>query len=125
MDVAQALADLTELSAQIEAAVIASAEGEMQASTLADLAGAALARAAAERLREAGDRAVGVEAATGQGSFFAVRDGERLVAGVTGRGAPSGLVLYDLRTCLRRLAEAPKPPRKRAPRKPKERDAAA
>jgi predicted regulator of Ras-like GTPase activity (Roadblock/LC7/MglB family) len=120
-----ALADLTELSAQIEAAVVASPDGEAQASTLPEPAGAAFARAAAELLREAGDRAVAAEAATGQGSLFAVRDGERLVAAVTGRGAPSGLVLYDLRTCLRRLAEEPERPRKRAPRKQKEPDAAA
>jgi len=125
VDAAQALADLTEISAQIEAAVIASPDGAALASTSPDGAGAALARAAAEVLREAGDRAVAVEAATGEGSLFAARDATHVVAAVTGRGVPSGLVLYDLRTCLRRLAEEPEPPkRKRAPRK-KEPDAPA
>jgi predicted regulator of Ras-like GTPase activity (Roadblock/LC7/MglB family) len=126
VDAAQALADLTELSAQIEAAVIASPDGVPLASTLPGSAAEALARAAAELLREAGEGAVSVEAATGEGSVFAARDGAHAVLAVTPRGVPSGLVLYDLRTCLRRLAEEQKPPkRKRAPRKKKEPDATA
>ena len=125
MDAAQALADLTEISAQIEAAVVASPDGAALASTRLDGAGVALARAAAELLREAGEQAVAVEAATAEGSLFAARDAAHVVAAVTGRDAPSGLVLYDLRTCLRRLAEQPEPPkRKRASRK-KEPGAAA
>jgi hypothetical protein len=125
VDAAQALADLTEISAQIEAAVVASPDGEALASTRRDGAGAALAGAAADLLREAGEQAVAVEAATGEGSLFAARDGVHVIAAVTGRDAPSGLVLYDLRTCLRRLAEQPaRPKRKRAPKK-KEPDAAA
>jgi predicted regulator of Ras-like GTPase activity (Roadblock/LC7/MglB family) len=126
VDAAQALADLTEISAQIEAAVIASPDGDPLASTLPDSAGEALARAAAALLREAGEHAVSVEAATAEGSVFAARDGTHAVLAVTPRGVSSGLVLYDLRTCLRHLAEeqaAPK--RKRAPRQKKEPDAAA
>ena len=123
MDPAQALADLTEISAQIEAAVIGSPDGTALAATLPDGAAAALARAALELLGEAGERAVAVEAAVGEGSLFAVRDGGHFVAAVALSGAPSGLVLYDLRTCLRRLAEEPKPPKKkRAPRKKKAAD---
>ena len=125
MDAAQALADLTEISAQIEAAVIASPEGAPLASTLPDSAAGALSHAAAELLREAGDRAVSVEAATGEGSVFAARDEAHVILAVTPRGVSSGLVLYDLRTCLRRLAEEAQPAkRKRAPRK-KDPDAAA
>jgi predicted regulator of Ras-like GTPase activity (Roadblock/LC7/MglB family) len=121
VDAAQALADLTEVSAQTEAAVVASPDGAVLASTLSGAAGAGLARAAFELLQEGGDRAVAVEAATGEGSVFVARDGQHVAAAVTRRGAPSGLVLYDLRTCLRRLAEEPaKPKRKRAPRKKKE-----
>jgi len=124
VDAAQALADLTEISAQIEAAVIASPDGTPLASTLSGSAAEALAHAAAELLREAGERAVSVEAATAEGSVFAARDEAHAVLAVTPRGVSSGLVLYDLRTCLRRLADEP-PKRKRAPRKKQEPDAAA
>ena len=50
MDAAQALADLTEISSQIEAAVLFDAQGEVRASTLADGPARSLARAAAELL---------------------------------------------------------------------------
>lgn len=118
MDAAQALADLTEISAQIEAAVIADAEGTPLAATPAsEHAAAALARTGVDLLLGAGDGATQVEVATGDGSVFVVREGERLVAAVARAEAPSGLVLYDLRTCLRRLAEPeaerPKPRRSR------------
>jgi predicted regulator of Ras-like GTPase activity (Roadblock/LC7/MglB family) len=123
VDAAQALADLTEVSAQTEAAVVASPDGAVLASTLSGEAGTGLARAAVELLREGGDRAVAVGAATAAGSVFVARDGAHVVAAVTPRSAPSGLVLYDLRTCLGRLAEEPaKPKRKRAPRKKKEQE---
>jgi predicted regulator of Ras-like GTPase activity (Roadblock/LC7/MglB family) len=135
VDAAQALADLTEISAQIEAAVVASSDGAVVAATIPDGAAAALARAGSGLLREAGERAVGVEAQTGDASVFAVRDDAHLVAAVAAQGAASGLVLYDLRTCLRRLAEEPapqpelepepaKPKRKRSPAKKKADDAA-
>ena len=125
VDAAEALADLTEISAQIEAAVVASPDGAPLASTRLDGAETTLARAAAEVLREAGEQAVAVEAATRSGTLFAARDGAHVVAAVTGRDASSGLVLYDLRTCLRRLGERPDPPKRRRPSKPKEPDAAA
>jgi predicted regulator of Ras-like GTPase activity (Roadblock/LC7/MglB family) len=117
VDAAHALADLTEISAQIEAAVIAGGDGTLQASTLGDEAAAALARAAVELLGAAGERAVSVEAVTGDGNVFAARDADRLVAAVTGPGVPSGLVLYDLRTCLRRVAEEPEKPKRRTRKK--------
>jgi predicted regulator of Ras-like GTPase activity (Roadblock/LC7/MglB family) len=127
VDAAEALADLTEISAQIEAAVVASPDGVVGAATVPETAAAALARAGSGLLREAGERAVGVEARTSEASVFAVRDGAHLVAAVAAAGAASGLVLYDLRTCLRRLGEQPeKPRRKRAPRaKAKKTDDAA
>ena len=51
MDAAQALADLTEISSQIEAAVLFGEQGEVEASTLAgEEAARALAHAAAELL---------------------------------------------------------------------------
>jgi predicted regulator of Ras-like GTPase activity (Roadblock/LC7/MglB family) len=129
VDAAQALADLTEISAQIDAAVVASPDGAVAAATLPDSAAAALARTGAGLLREAGERAVGVEVRIAEASVFAVRDGAHVVAAVAAHGAASGLVLYDLRTCLRRLAEEPekpeKPARKRPPRAKKKADDAA
>ena len=54
MDAAQALADLTEISAQIEAAVLADHDGSVVASTLGDEAAAkSFAEAAAELLAAA------------------------------------------------------------------------
>ena len=54
MDAAQALADLTEISTQIEAAVLAGHDGSVVASTLVDDAAAkSFAEAAAELLAEA------------------------------------------------------------------------
>ena len=52
MDAAQALADLTEISSQVEAAVLFGEDGGVAASTLADGDAAPLARAA--RMRAAG-----------------------------------------------------------------------
>jgi predicted regulator of Ras-like GTPase activity (Roadblock/LC7/MglB family) len=124
VDAAEALADLTEISAQIEAAVVASPDGAVAAATLPEMAAAALARAGSGLLREAGERAVGVEARTGEASVFAVRDGARLVAAVAAPGAASGLVLYDLRTCLRRLGEEPEKPRRKRAKAKKADDAA-
>ena len=55
MDPQQALADLTEISSQIEAAVLFDESGSVQASTLADGPSAeALARGAADLLERAG-----------------------------------------------------------------------
>jgi predicted regulator of Ras-like GTPase activity (Roadblock/LC7/MglB family) len=119
VDPAQALADLSEISAQIEAAVVATPDGTVVAATLRETAAARLARAASGLLREAGERAVGVEARAGEASVFAVRDDRHVIAAVAANGAASGLVLYDLRTCLRLIAEEPAKPnprRKRAPR---------
>lgn len=128
MDAAQALADLIEISSQIESAVIASRKGAVLASTFGDDARgkevAALALellAAAEKARGAGEPLVQLEAATGQGSVFVVRDERNVAAAVTTPKPTVGLVFYDLKTCLRLLEqeqEAAKPARR--PRKKKE-----
>src|SRR5205085_3893666 len=76
MDAAQALADLTEISSQIEAAVLFDESGSVQGSTLADESAAAeLARGSADLLERAGRfRSEGeitqLEAATDTGSVF-------------------------------------------------------
>jgi predicted regulator of Ras-like GTPase activity (Roadblock/LC7/MglB family) len=112
MDAAQALADLTEISAQIESAVLADHDGTVVASTLADESAAkSFAEAAAELLSGAeevrtepgSEPLVQVEAAALDGSVFVAKDERHLVAAVTKRHPTVGLVFYDLKTCLRML----------------------
>jgi predicted regulator of Ras-like GTPase activity (Roadblock/LC7/MglB family) len=112
MDAAQALADLTEISAQIEAAVLARADGSVVASTSRQQGGGEeLARSAAELVAAAGEargdspapELVQIQAATPRGSLFVVRDEGHVVAAVTGTKPTVGLVFYDLKTCLRML----------------------
>jgi len=126
MDAAQALADLREISSQIEAAVIVDEVGTVSGSTTAD--GGALASAgnalldAAERIH--GSRPVQLEAATAVGSVFVFGDGKRTIVATTGPQPTVGLVFYDLKSCLHSV-EPPKPKRTRAPRKkPNPRDEA-
>jgi predicted regulator of Ras-like GTPase activity (Roadblock/LC7/MglB family) len=110
MDAAQALADLTEISAQIEGAVLANSDGSVVASTFPrEERGAELARAAVELLAAAeesksdGQELVQLQAVTPRGSLFVVRDGRHVVAALTGAKPTVGLVFYDLKTCLRML----------------------
>ncbi|HEU0305057.1 MAG TPA: hypothetical protein VFR32_10815 [Gaiellaceae bacterium] len=127
MDAAAALNDLTEISSQIEAAVLLAADGKTLACTLGDdgaadrLASAvrSLVEAAAEL--SAGVGIVQLEAATSDGSLFVVRDDERVVAAITKPEPTAGLVFFDLKSCLRAAAAEqgdakprPRPRRKRA-----------
>jgi predicted regulator of Ras-like GTPase activity (Roadblock/LC7/MglB family) len=121
MDAAQALSDLTEISSQIEAAVVLDADGSALASTLDESRSQELARSAQELLAAVGrasgdgDRELAqLEVATTEGSVFVVRDGERTIAAVTRPEPTVGLVFYDLKSCLRSVAaeEKPKPRRK-------------
>jgi hypothetical protein len=121
MDAAQALADLTEISAQIEAAVLAGVDGSVVASTFAEPSrGQELARAAVELVAavgaeaEAGPDLVQLEAATPRGSVFVVRDAGNLVAAITAPKPTVGLVFYDLKTCLRMLEQEQVEPAKGA-----------
>ncbi len=126
MDAAQALADLTEISSQIEAAVLFGADGAVLASTLADDAAAALARGAAELLEAAGGfrgdeaRVVQLEASTPEGSVFVVRESDRAIVATTAPRPTVGLVFYDLKSCLRGAAEPDKPKRRRRTTKPEQ-----
>src|SRR6266853_6969589 len=120
MDAAQALADLTEISSQIEAAVLFDEGGAVLGSTLAnDEAAQGVARAAGQLLERAGAfRSEGsitqLEASTAEGSVFVVRDGARRIVATTGPAPTVGLVFYDLKSCLRNAeAEPPKPKRPR------------
>jgi predicted regulator of Ras-like GTPase activity (Roadblock/LC7/MglB family) len=129
MDEAQALADLTEISSQIEAAALFGEDSEVSASTFADEERAqAFVRSARELLEAAaGLRSLAapnqIEVATAEGSVFVVFDDGRLIAATTTPEPTVGLVFYDLKSCLRAaLAEEPKPaPKpKRRPRKKQE-----
>jgi hypothetical protein len=113
MDAAQALADLTEISSQIEAAVLFDESGGVEGSTLSDEASARSLAEAGSRLLE---RAVGfrhegavtqLEAATASGSVFVVSDGKRRIVATTGPAPTVGLVFYDLKSCLRGAAAEP------------------
>jgi predicted regulator of Ras-like GTPase activity (Roadblock/LC7/MglB family) len=109
MSPAEALSELADVSTQIRQAVLLEREGGVLASTLdddrareiADAARAALE--AAGQLRPSGPQVTALEAAVPGGSLFvAVADGY-VVAATAGPDEPAGLVLYDLRACLRRV----------------------
>jgi len=121
MDAAQALADLTEISSQVEAAVLFDETGKVAGATLADDRAAVLARAAGELLERASALGSGditqVEASTPDGSVFVVSEGPRRIAATTAPDPTTGLVFYDLKSALRDSAAAAKPRRKRAPKK--------
>jgi predicted regulator of Ras-like GTPase activity (Roadblock/LC7/MglB family) len=108
-----ALAELTEISSQIEAAVLGDAKGTVSASTLPDERAARLASSAraalesAEQVRD-GDLTQ-LEVASEEGSLFVVREGDRLIAATTGPEPTAGLVFYDLRSALRKATERKKP----------------
>jgi hypothetical protein len=115
VDAAAALAELTELSSQIEEAAIIDEQGEVLAGTqgdgtpLADVGRALLERAAYVQGREP----VQVDVATAQGSVFVARDGGLTIVATTTAEPSPGLVFYDLKSCLRQV-EQPKPRRRRA-----------
>jgi hypothetical protein len=121
----KALAELTEISSQVQAAALSDRKGSFETTTLTDeVEGKQLVSAAkalleaAETLRGDGETEVTqLEVALGEGSVFVARDGERLVAAVTGPEPTSGLVFYDLKSCLRTAAA--KPARRRASTKAK------
>jgi hypothetical protein len=130
MDAAQALADLTEISSQIESAVLFDETGTLEGSTLADeRAAQALAQAAAELLATAAalrpaDEIMQLEASTGRGSVFVVRDGVRRIAATTVAEPTVGLVFYDLKSCLRGATAEPERPAPKRRRKKADADAA-
>jgi len=119
MDAQQALADLTEISSQIEAAVVFDDKGKVVGSTLAD--GNALAKGAAELLAAADELKTGdapltqLEIATGDGSLFVVREGKTTIAATTAPEPTVGLVFYDLKSALRSAKPKPRPRAKSKP----------
>jgi predicted regulator of Ras-like GTPase activity (Roadblock/LC7/MglB family) len=113
MDAQQALADLTEISSQIEAAVVFDDKGKVVGSTLPD--GDAFAKAAADLLAAAEELKTGdsgltqLEIATSDGSVFVVREGKTAIAATTPPEPTVGLVFYDLKSALRSVKPKPAP----------------
>jgi predicted regulator of Ras-like GTPase activity (Roadblock/LC7/MglB family) len=133
MDAQQALADLTEISSQIQVAVVFDDQGKVAGSTLPE-AGRAdeLARsaqellAAAEAVKAGDSKLTQLEIATEEGSVFVVREGRTCIAATTARNPTVGLVFYDLKSALRsvkpattRKAAAPRKKTAAAPSKKK------
>ena len=121
---ADALAHLTEISTQIQAAVVFDREGTVLGSIVDDDRASRIAARALELFRAAekqgNQELVQLDAALSDGTVFVVRDADRLIAATTGPDPTVGLVFYDLKTCLRGFGEdppKPKPKPRRAPAK--------
>jgi hypothetical protein len=99
-----ALEYLDQLSTDIRAAVLLNVRGEVVAASGPDGDGKRMGELAAELFERAEAAAPGaisqVEAWTGGGIVFAVRDERWTLAVVTGRYALSSLMFYDLRLVL-------------------------
>jgi predicted regulator of Ras-like GTPase activity (Roadblock/LC7/MglB family) len=114
MDANAAIAELRELSTQIEAVVVASRDGSVIASSVREetsgrIAGAAraLAQGADQVRRDLGREALAqLQAATPEGSVFVVVDDHRMAVATTGSDPTVGLVFYDLKTLLRQIGDA-------------------
>ena len=121
----QALAELMDLSSQVEAALVLRGDGSVLASSAEGSAATdALARSALDLVAAAfelrsGQEVTRVEVELEDGGVFVLRDGGRTIAARTAPGATPGLVVYDLRTCLQHIDDA-KPKRERKPKEPTE-----
>ena len=109
MDADAALAELTELSSQVEAAVVLDERGVAGStgSGTESLAAAAdeLLRAAAN-VRGDGPAVTRVEVLLPDAAVFLVLEGDRRIVARTVPRPTPGLVVHDLRACLRRLTES-------------------
>jgi len=118
-----ALAELTEISSQIESAVLFGADGKVVASTIPEDRAERIATSAKALLEQAGQIGEGeltqIEASTGDGSLFVVKDGRTMIAASTSAEPTAGLVFYDLKSCLRAVARPPAKPAAKPKPKPK------
>ena len=109
MDAARAIADLTEISPQVKDVVIADKADEILGTNALPARASQLLVGARSMLRHADQLRpqpiAQLEAATTAGSVFVVRDGEQVIAATTSPEPTVGLVFYDLKSCLRSLAE--------------------
>ena len=116
MDGHEALADLKQISVQIEAAVIADHGGTVLACSPDDGPTGELLCRLAREIWEAADgsrRDLGrdaltqVELSTAQGSVFVVRDPRHVLLATTAPDPTVGLVFYDLKSALHALEGQP------------------
>ena len=112
MDAAAALADLVEISPQIEAAAVVAQDGEMAGSVGVPEARAnVLARAVRDLLdgaaafRSDQGRVTQLHAELADGDLFAVAGDERAIVAVARERSTPGLVFYDLKRCLAAVSE--------------------
>jgi predicted regulator of Ras-like GTPase activity (Roadblock/LC7/MglB family) len=113
VDAGRALADLVEISPQIEAAAVMTGDGSLAGSVGVPEGHAdAVARAARELLdratefRSDGARVTQIHAELGEGEVFAVSGaGERTIVAVAREPTAPGLVFYDLKRCLAAVEE--------------------
>ena len=114
MDAAQALADLTEISSQVVHVAIIDGTGAVLATTIGDagraerfVRGMTTLLEEADGLRQSRGlpSLTQLEAATLEGSVFIVRRDGRVIAATTRPDPTVGLVFYDLKHCLRSIAE--------------------
>jgi predicted regulator of Ras-like GTPase activity (Roadblock/LC7/MglB family) len=111
MDAAAALADLVEISPQIEAAAVVDQSGEMAGSVgVPEARASVLARAVRELLdgaaafRSDQGRVTQLHAELSGGDLFAVADDGQAIVAVARERATPGLVFYDLKRCLAALS---------------------
>ena len=113
VNAAAAIAELRELSTQIQTIVVAGRNGALVAASVQDDTAGRIA-AAAVRLADGADQVRAdlgrealsqLQAATPEGSVFLVLDGDRMAVATTGPDPTVGLVFYDLKTLLRQVAE--------------------
>jgi hypothetical protein len=110
MDAAEALADLVEISPQIEAAAVLAGSELLGSVGVPEARAAVLARAVRELVdgaaasRSNEGRVTQLHAVLGDGDVYAVTgaDGPTIVAVASNR-TTSGLVFYDLKRCLASL----------------------
>lgn len=124
MEPNEALAELLDLSSQVKDVAILGESGFVLACSGTPERGERLATAAAELIAAAspvrpGSDVSRVEVALPDSSVFVVRQGGHTIIATTVPEPTAGLVVYDLRTALRRLDEQAAPSKKRATAKKK------
>ena len=113
MEAAAALAELKDLSTQIEVVVLAYRSGELKASTASGPAAEKLGKLGAEIVEHAEqvrrdlgrDGVSQLQVATPDGSLFVVLDANLMALATTAPDPTAGLVFYDLKTLLRQIDE--------------------
>jgi predicted regulator of Ras-like GTPase activity (Roadblock/LC7/MglB family) len=107
MDAAAALADLVEISPQIEAAAVVAGDGELAGSVgVPEARATVFARAARDLLdgsavcRSEQGRVTQLHAELAGGDVFAVAGDEEAIVAVARERVAPGLVFYDLKRCL-------------------------